>query len=171
MQSVKPHVCVFMSVLFFAVYRRWCGFPSRWSAQKNNSKRSTILQHLLAKPHQQMLQNSSTLEIKGGVVRRAMRGWEIVAEMMGLLEECTVAWNSLHMEERNGKCHLNLVSPDTGVTLLRAPPLTVKNTKKIKWNFYCFFFFSENTATSHISNILANQQSQEDRTDLIVLHQ
>lgn len=142
MQSVKPDVCVFMSVffvLFFAVYRRWCGFPSRWSAQKNNSKRSTILQHLLAKPHQQMLQNSSTLEIKGSVVRRAMRGWEIVAEMMGLLEECTVAWNSLHMEERNGKCHLNLVSPDTGVTLLRAPPLTVKNTKKIKWNFYCFF--------------------------------
>ena len=40
------------------------GFLSRRSAKKNNSKRSTILQHLLAEPHQQMLQNSSALEIK-----------------------------------------------------------------------------------------------------------
>lgn len=38
--------------------------PLGWSAKKNNSKRSTILQHLLAGPHQQMLQNSSALEIK-----------------------------------------------------------------------------------------------------------
>ena len=38
----------------------------RWSAaaEKNNPKRSTILQHLLTGPHQQMLQNSSALEIK-----------------------------------------------------------------------------------------------------------
>lgn len=44
--------------------------PPRRSAKKNNSKRSTILQHLLAEPHQQMLQNSSALEIKGVAVRR-----------------------------------------------------------------------------------------------------
>lgn len=50
------------------------GSSPRRSAKKNNSKRSTILQHLLAEPHQQMLQNSSALEIKGGAVRRGCEG-------------------------------------------------------------------------------------------------
>ncbi|CAB1430240.1 unnamed protein product, partial [Pleuronectes platessa] len=51
------------------------GSLSRWSAKKNNSKRSTILQHLLATPHQQMLQNSSALEIKGsGAIDRPKHG-------------------------------------------------------------------------------------------------
>lgn len=49
--------------------------PLSWSAKKNNSKRSTILQHLLAGPHQQMLQNSSALEIKKRqAVWQAMHG-------------------------------------------------------------------------------------------------
>lgn len=51
--------------------------PLGRSAKKNNSKRSTILQHLLAGPHQQMLQNSSALEIKkrqAVAVRQAMHG-------------------------------------------------------------------------------------------------
>lgn len=52
-----------------------------WSAKKNNSKRSTILQHLLAEPHQQMLQNSSALEIKrqrgeqGGDAKDELQRW------------------------------------------------------------------------------------------------
>ena len=45
-------------VLFLVLLRRSA------AAEKNNPKRSTILQHLLTGPHQQMLQNSSALEIK-----------------------------------------------------------------------------------------------------------
>lgn len=62
--------------------------PQR-SAKKNNSKRSTILQHLLAGPHQQMLQNSSALEIKGSVVRQRCTGWELVEEMVALEASCS----------------------------------------------------------------------------------
>lgn len=66
------------------------GFLSWWSAKKNNSKRSTILQHLLAEPHQQMLQNSSALEIKGSVVKRRCKGWEVIAEMAALQAGCSL---------------------------------------------------------------------------------
>lgn len=66
--------------------------PLGWSAKKNNSKRSTILQHLLAGPHQQMLQNSSALEIKKRqvvAVRQAMQGWELGERMAALEASCS----------------------------------------------------------------------------------
>lgn len=73
------------------------GFLS-WCPAKSNSKRSTILQHLLADPHQQMLQNSSALEIKavwwGGDAKdegSLQGGWHYKQD---------AAWSLLNMWEK-----------------------------------------------------------------------
>lgn len=97
-------------------------FLSWWPAKKNNSKRSTILQHLLAEPHQQMLQNSSALEIKGSVVRRRCKGWEIIAEMgaLGRMQPYCIC-GTYCICGKKGRHPLFSVLFHTDITLLSVP--------------------------------------------------
>lgn len=95
------------------------GFLS-WCPAKSNSKRSTILQHLLADPHQQMLQNSSALEIKavwwGGDAKdegSLQGGWHYKQD---------AAWSLLNMwEKKNGGNALFSDSFHTNITFSLSP--------------------------------------------------
>lgn len=137
-------VSLYMQIRLCSVQPMMVGSSHRWSAKKNNSKRSTILQHLLAEPHQQMLQNSSALEIKGTVVRRQSKGWQIFAEMQKCIQvSCSL---ELIADERKKKkkwkaCHIFIHRKKITVHCVSSVNI-IKQQKKKKESFNVLSLYS-----------------------------